>query len=195
MWRIITTIAPVHLEFFGTLTKIADAKAEIFLGTVARRRRGQCRRDNAQLCILIARAQARRTWPCDLASASTPDRCGRPIKCAPVGRLRRREDRGRDSGPAMHFQIGASGAISCTTALARVGGRRAGRRMSCAAALACYRFSAGVTGRGTRFEVCRCAGGTGSNSSTRAIMPIPRRCAAALSPSWFGHRSARAAGG
>jgi UDP-N-acetylmuramoyl-tripeptide--D-alanyl-D-alanine ligase len=29
---IITTIAPVHLEFFGTLTKIADAKAEIFVG-------------------------------------------------------------------------------------------------------------------------------------------------------------------
>jgi UDP-N-acetylmuramoyl-tripeptide--D-alanyl-D-alanine ligase len=29
---IITAIAPVHLEFFGTLTKIADAKAEIFLG-------------------------------------------------------------------------------------------------------------------------------------------------------------------
>jgi UDP-N-acetylmuramoyl-tripeptide--D-alanyl-D-alanine ligase len=29
---VITTIAPVHLEFFGTLAKIADAKAEIFLG-------------------------------------------------------------------------------------------------------------------------------------------------------------------
>jgi UDP-N-acetylmuramoyl-tripeptide--D-alanyl-D-alanine ligase len=29
---IITTIAPVHLEFFGSLAKIADAKAEIFLG-------------------------------------------------------------------------------------------------------------------------------------------------------------------
>ena len=29
---IITTIAPVHLEFLGTLAKIADAKAEIFLG-------------------------------------------------------------------------------------------------------------------------------------------------------------------
>jgi len=29
---IITTIAPVHLEFFGTLAAIADAKAEIFLG-------------------------------------------------------------------------------------------------------------------------------------------------------------------
>jgi UDP-N-acetylmuramoyl-tripeptide--D-alanyl-D-alanine ligase len=29
---IITTIAPVHLEFFGTLARIADAKAEIFFG-------------------------------------------------------------------------------------------------------------------------------------------------------------------
>jgi UDP-N-acetylmuramoyl-tripeptide--D-alanyl-D-alanine ligase len=29
---VITTIAPVHLEFLGSLTNIADAKAEIFLG-------------------------------------------------------------------------------------------------------------------------------------------------------------------
>jgi UDP-N-acetylmuramoyl-tripeptide--D-alanyl-D-alanine ligase len=29
---IVTTIAPVHLEYFGTLKKIADAKAEIFIG-------------------------------------------------------------------------------------------------------------------------------------------------------------------
>ncbi len=29
---IITTIAPVHLEYLGSLTKIADAKAEIFFG-------------------------------------------------------------------------------------------------------------------------------------------------------------------
>src|ERR1041385_2555450 len=29
---VVTTIAPVHLEFFGTLEGIADAKAEIFLG-------------------------------------------------------------------------------------------------------------------------------------------------------------------
>jgi UDP-N-acetylmuramoyl-tripeptide--D-alanyl-D-alanine ligase len=32
---LITTIAPVHLEFFGSLGKIADAKAEIFLGAEA----------------------------------------------------------------------------------------------------------------------------------------------------------------
>src|SRR5262249_23154940 len=29
---VITTIAPVHLEFLGSLANIADAKAEIFLG-------------------------------------------------------------------------------------------------------------------------------------------------------------------
>lgn len=29
---IVTTVAPVHLEYFGSLEKIADAKAEIFLG-------------------------------------------------------------------------------------------------------------------------------------------------------------------
>ena len=29
---IVTTVAPAHLEFFGTVEKIAEAKAEIFLG-------------------------------------------------------------------------------------------------------------------------------------------------------------------
>ncbi len=32
---LITTIAPVHLEFFGSLANVADAKAEIFLGLEA----------------------------------------------------------------------------------------------------------------------------------------------------------------
>jgi UDP-N-acetylmuramoyl-tripeptide--D-alanyl-D-alanine ligase len=32
---VVTSIAPVHLEYFGTLGKIADAKAEIFSGVVA----------------------------------------------------------------------------------------------------------------------------------------------------------------
>ena len=32
MSPIVTTVEPVHLEFFGTLEAIADAKAEIFLG-------------------------------------------------------------------------------------------------------------------------------------------------------------------
>ena len=44
---VITAIAPVHLEFFGTLAKIADAKAEIFLGLDANDA-AVLNRDNAQ---------------------------------------------------------------------------------------------------------------------------------------------------
>ena len=50
---IITTIAPVHLEFFGTLKKIADAKAEIFLG-LEPGGAAVINRDNAQFARLRA---------------------------------------------------------------------------------------------------------------------------------------------
>jgi UDP-N-acetylmuramoyl-tripeptide--D-alanyl-D-alanine ligase len=52
---IITTVEPVHLEFFGSLETIADAKAEIFLGLEP----GGCaviNRDNAQFERLATRA-------------------------------------------------------------------------------------------------------------------------------------------
>ena len=32
MRRFVTTIAPVHIEYLGSIEAIADAKAEIFLG-------------------------------------------------------------------------------------------------------------------------------------------------------------------
>src|SRR5579862_1942981 len=44
---IVTTVEPVHLEYFGTLEKIADAKAEIFLG-VEQNGAAVLNRDNAQ---------------------------------------------------------------------------------------------------------------------------------------------------
>ena len=54
---VITTIEPVHLEYFGSLDKIADAKAEIFTGLepsgVA-----VLNRDNAQYDHLMRAAQA-----------------------------------------------------------------------------------------------------------------------------------------
>jgi UDP-N-acetylmuramoyl-tripeptide--D-alanyl-D-alanine ligase len=53
---IITTIAPVHLEFFGTLAKIADAKAEIFLG-LERDGAAILNRDNSQFAHLARRAK------------------------------------------------------------------------------------------------------------------------------------------
>ncbi|HKS62624.1 MAG TPA: UDP-N-acetylmuramoylalanyl-D-glutamyl-2,6-diaminopimelate--D-alanyl-D-alanine ligase [Xanthobacteraceae bacterium] len=54
---IITTIAPVHLEFFGTLQKIADAKAEIFLG-LEPDGAAVLNADNAQFAHLRKAAQA-----------------------------------------------------------------------------------------------------------------------------------------
>jgi UDP-N-acetylmuramoyl-tripeptide--D-alanyl-D-alanine ligase len=53
---IITTVAPVHLEFFGSLAKIADAKAEIFLGLEAGGA-AVINRDNSQFARLKRRAK------------------------------------------------------------------------------------------------------------------------------------------
>ena len=54
---IITAIAPVHLEFFGSLAAIADAKAEIFLG-LAPGGVAVLNRDDAQFEHLAAAAHA-----------------------------------------------------------------------------------------------------------------------------------------
>jgi UDP-N-acetylmuramoyl-tripeptide--D-alanyl-D-alanine ligase len=54
---IITTIAPVHLEFLGSLAKIADAKAEIFFG-IEPGGAAILNRDIAQFAQLRRRAKA-----------------------------------------------------------------------------------------------------------------------------------------
>jgi UDP-N-acetylmuramoyl-tripeptide--D-alanyl-D-alanine ligase len=54
---IITTIEPVHLEFFGSLKAIADAKAEIFSG-LEPGGAAVINRDNPQFARLRAQAQA-----------------------------------------------------------------------------------------------------------------------------------------
>lgn len=54
---IVTTVAPVHLEFFGSVEKIADAKAEIFSGLVEGGA-AVLNRDNDQFARLAAAAKA-----------------------------------------------------------------------------------------------------------------------------------------
>src|SRR5438034_3523679 len=54
---IITTVEPVHLEFFGSLEAIADAKAEIFLG-LEPGGAAVINRDNRQFARLQKRAKA-----------------------------------------------------------------------------------------------------------------------------------------
>jgi UDP-N-acetylmuramoyl-tripeptide--D-alanyl-D-alanine ligase len=54
---IVTTVEPVHLEYFGSVEKIADAKAEIFLG-VEPGGAAVLNRDNGQYERLLAAAKA-----------------------------------------------------------------------------------------------------------------------------------------
>jgi UDP-N-acetylmuramoyl-tripeptide--D-alanyl-D-alanine ligase len=54
---IVTTVEPVHLEFFGSLSAIADAKAEIFLG-LEPGGTAVINRDNAQFARLRRSAKA-----------------------------------------------------------------------------------------------------------------------------------------
>jgi UDP-N-acetylmuramoyl-tripeptide--D-alanyl-D-alanine ligase len=54
---IVTTIEPVHLEYFGSLAKIADAKAEIFAG-IEPGGAAVLNRDNGQYARLAAAAKA-----------------------------------------------------------------------------------------------------------------------------------------
>ena len=95
---IVTTIAPVHLEYFGSLKKIADAKAEIFSGPRAgRRRRAQPR----QPPICAAR-QGRRRRPASRASCRSapmprPTRGCCAIRCRPKSRPCRRASSARTS--------------------------------------------------------------------------------------------------
>jgi UDP-N-acetylmuramoyl-tripeptide--D-alanyl-D-alanine ligase len=56
---IITAIEPVHLEYFGSIEKIADAKAEIFSGLESGGT-AVLNRDNAQFARLAAAAKAAR---------------------------------------------------------------------------------------------------------------------------------------
>ena len=54
---IVTTVAPVHLEYFGSVEKIADAKAEIFAG-IEPGGAAVLNRDNDQYARLAAAAKA-----------------------------------------------------------------------------------------------------------------------------------------
>jgi UDP-N-acetylmuramoyl-tripeptide--D-alanyl-D-alanine ligase len=77
---VVTTIAPVHLEFFGTLEKIAQAKAEIFAG-VEPGGVAVLNRDNAQFDQL-ARAAKAAGLPRIVSFGEHENADARLIKCA-----------------------------------------------------------------------------------------------------------------
>jgi UDP-N-acetylmuramoyl-tripeptide--D-alanyl-D-alanine ligase len=102
---IITTIAPVHLEFLGSLAKIADAKAEIFFG-VEPGGSAIINRDIAQFTHLLRRAkEAGVTRVVSFGEHEEAD--ARLIKCALHPRCSTVE--ARILGTEFSYKIGAPG--------------------------------------------------------------------------------------
>jgi UDP-N-acetylmuramoyl-tripeptide--D-alanyl-D-alanine ligase len=102
---IITTIAPVHLEFLGSLAKIADAKAEIFFG-VTPGGSAIINRDIAQFAHLRRRAkEAGVTRVISFGEHEEAD--ARLIKCALHPRCSTVE--ARILGTEFSYKIGAPG--------------------------------------------------------------------------------------
>jgi len=87
---IVTTVEPVHLEFFASVEAIADAKAEIFLG-LEKDGAALLNRDNAQYQRLKRHADA--VWhPPWSRSARTrvPMRGSSNARCSPTARRSKR---------------------------------------------------------------------------------------------------------
>src|SRR5271166_2192736 len=144
---LITTIAPVHIEYLGSIEAIADAKAEIFLG-LEPGGLAVLNRDATQFERLANAALARRART--LTFGASEDCDGKLIEVIDTERGSRVHARlfGRD----MHFDLGAPGAHMAQNA---VGALLAARALGAdvdhgVAALA--RFSA-QKGRGERFSI------------------------------------------
>ena len=76
---IVTTVEPVHLEYFGSLEKIADAKAEIFVG-LEPGGAAVLNRDNSQFERLAAAAKQAGSRIVTFGETSSAD--ARLVRCA-----------------------------------------------------------------------------------------------------------------
>ena len=147
---IVTTIEPVHLEYFGSLEKIADAKAEIF----ARRRAGRRRRAQPrQRAIRAAGAPPPRrpASPASSPSASTrrPRRGLCVMRCKPDSSTVEADILGQ------HVDLQTRRARPAPRAefARRAGGRVARRRRSRARRAGARQAASRATGRGARIAL------------------------------------------
>ena len=111
---IITTIAPVHLEFLGTLAKIADAKAEIFLGIEPG---GAAILNPTSPSSISSSAAPRR--PASRASSRSA-RTRKPMRASSNACCRRaaRPSKPISSAPRLTYKIGAPGRHLVSNSLA-----------------------------------------------------------------------------
>ena len=142
----ITTVAPAHLEFFGTLEAIADAKAEIFEG-LDPTGLAIVPADNPQSARLTERARAvgvKHIQYFGTAKTAT----ARLISTAPDGEGQLVE--AELGGQPLHFRIGADGIHIAMNAMAALLAVRAVGGDPADAGLALNGFNA-LGGRGARF--------------------------------------------
>ena len=144
---IVTTIAPAHLEYFGTLEAIADAKSEIFEGIV-RGGAALLPADNPQSARLIAHARkagVERVLTFGMQAGAD----ARLVTSETHGEV---QDVVADiSGRQIRFRLGAAGGHIAMNALAAILAAAEMGVEATAAAAALARF-APLKGRGARFS-------------------------------------------
>src|SRR5262249_3610157 len=151
---IITTVQPVHLEFFGSLGAIADAKAEIFLG-LERGGAAVINRDNPQFARLERSAQnAKVERIVSFGEHARAD--ARLMKCSLQSDTSTVQ--ARIFGTDVTYKLGA--AAPGAQFACRAGGGRAGWRRPCARGAGARRLAAGERAR--RSPVPRHAGRQGA---------------------------------
>jgi UDP-N-acetylmuramoyl-tripeptide--D-alanyl-D-alanine ligase len=145
---IITTIAPVHLEFLGSLAKIADAKAEIFFG-VEPGGAAIINRDIAQFPLLKRRAEE--AGIARIVSFGEHDEAdARLIKCALHPRCSTVQ--AQILGTELTYKIGAPGRHLVINSLAVLAAADLAGADLALAALALVEI-APVSGRGAPIEI------------------------------------------
>ena len=169
---LVTTIGAVHIEYFGTLEAIADAKAEIFSG-VEPGGVAVLNRDGPQFERLAAAARARDLRIVDFGASGA----ARLIACEPLGEGSRIE--AEICGERLSFSLGAPGrhmaenAVGVLAAIQALGAPLA----RCAETLAAF---APAKGRGERFTLTAPGGAFTLIDESYNANPVSMRAALAL---------------
>jgi UDP-N-acetylmuramoyl-tripeptide--D-alanyl-D-alanine ligase len=169
---LVTTIGAVHIEYFGSLEAIADAKAEIFSG-VEPGGTAILNRDAPQFERLAAAARARDLRIVDFGAKGAV----RLVACEPEGEGSRIEaDIG---GERLSFTLGAPGRHMAENAVGVLAALRAlGAPLSaCAEALASF---SPAKGRGERFTLSAPGGAVILIDESYNANPVSMRAALAL---------------
>ncbi len=150
---IVTTIEPVHLEYFGSLEKIADAKAEIFLG-LETGGAAVLNRDNSQFDRLASAAKNVKARIVSFGEDAKAD--ARLVRCALQPDNSTVE--ANILGQSVTYKVGAPGRHLVMNSLAVLAAVHLAGADLALAAIALDKLKP-ATGRGVRVQL-RVAGGT-----------------------------------